>query len=243
MSLSHLRLPVVVGLSLLAAACGHAAPRTSASQLLRTALADATASGSVHEASTEVLGSRRATFSDDVATGSGRQDITVSGGIHAHVRVTGQTAYISGDAHTLAKYFGLSPAAARFVGTRWVSIPSSSADYATVAEDATLSSALGEITPSGPLTFQATTKIDGEDVIGIRGGLPSSLSQIGAGTVSGTATVYLTRSSRPLPVYAALTASSAAAGTATFTSTLTGWAERGSTTAPARSIPIGRLLS
>jgi hypothetical protein len=226
-------LAVVCGLLLgPGAGGGQAAPQPTAAQLLHTALADAAARGSVHQTLSEVFGTRRATYSDDVSTSSGRQAITASGGIQAHVLVLAHVAYISGNEAGLVSYFGFPAAIAKRVGNRWVSVPSSTGAYATVSAAATLSSALADITPSGQLTTTAPTTIAGQAVVGIRGRPPASLRQ------TGTATIYVTRSSHPLPVYVTITLANAAG---TVTSTLSNWGERVAITAPANAIPASRL--
>jgi hypothetical protein len=207
---------------------------STAAQSLKTALRDATASGSVHESTIEVSGSRRETFSDDVAVDSGRQRITVSSGISAHVVLIGKTGYISGNQAALTEYFGFPHNVATMVGNRWVSVPSTSSAYANVASNATLPSAVSFVAPQGQLIELAATKMDGKSVIGIRGALPSSLK------ATGTMTIYITRSSHPLPVFETLTAKHQGT-TVTSNSTFSAWGERVAVTRPAHSIPISKL--
>jgi hypothetical protein len=229
---------VVVGLFL---GCGlaqvaQATQAPAAAQLLHAALADATARGSVHQTVTEISGGKTLTFSDDVAATEGRQQITISGGARAGVLVFAGVAYISGNQTALVDYFGFPASVARQLGDRWMSIPSSSSDYSTLAAAATLASALTEITPVGPLTETAPTQMDGESVVGISGRAPSLYGQ------PGTLTTYVTRSSRPLPVQ--VTASLKANGhtpAGHTTSSLTDWGEHLVLRPPPNAIPASKL--
>jgi hypothetical protein len=223
---------VLTGLPLALAATSQATQTRTATQLLKVAFSDATASGSVHQSMIDVSGGLDLTFSDDVAADSGSQNITRSGGIDAHVLVIGKTAYISGDLSALTTYFGFSRAIATTIGERWVSIASTDAGYATVASDATLPSVLANLTPHGQLTELAPTKMHGQSVIGVRGALPPSLT--------GTVTIYITRSSHPLPVFAAFKAE-ARGITVTSTSTLSAWGERVTLKRPNDVIAAGKL--
>lgn len=221
----------ITGISLIGTTASQAAGQPNSSRFLFSALINATNSRSAHETSSEVVGSKRASFSDDVANSSGRQDIITPDGSQAHVLVVGKFAYISGNQDVFMSYFGFPRAVARVVGGRWVSIPSATGEYATVANNATLPSALADITPSGRLTELAATKIHGESVIGIRGRLPSALKQ------SGTEVLYVTRSNHPLPVSATLTGR----GIGTLTTSLSDWGEHVAITPPPSSIPLRQL--
>jgi hypothetical protein len=213
-------------------AAHRAAP--TAAQLLKTALGDATARGSVHDSTVEVGGSRRVTLSDDVAVDSGRQNITVSGGISAHVLVIGKTAYVSGNQPALINYFGFPSADAAVIGDRWVSVASTNPDYANVAGDATLPSDLANLVPPGELTELDATKIDRETVVGLREALPPSFG------AKGTMTIYITRSSHPLPVSTTLTARRAGMTESDMT-TFSDWGERVSVKRPTDPIPSSKL--
>lgn len=202
------------------AACGGQTPSPkplSPRQLLQTALNDASARGSVHEAETAEMAGRRETFSDDVGVGEGRQAITLADGQVAHVLVVGGEAYIAGSESVLGHYFGFPPSAVRAIRGRWVGIPSSSRAYSTVAYDATLATALQSFALAGPLTQTAPGTWNGQSVVGVQGEAPSS----GAASSSVAATVYLSRASEPLPVGATYRFSNGASATAT----LDGWGE------------------
>jgi hypothetical protein len=214
----------------------QAKPAPSAAQLLRTALADASARGSVHEVQTAVASKVTIGIATDVATNEGRQEITHSGGEQAHVLVVGGTAYFSGNQAALIHYFGLPASVAHTVGTRWVSVPSSNSGYAAVAANLTLASALKSLTPPGALTETAPTRVDGQSVVGIRG-TPGSADGKDASNI-----LYISSSSTPLPV-AGSASSKGGGSTQAFTSTITlsGWGERVALTAPTNVISASKL--
>lgn len=217
-------------------AAAGATQSSAPSLLLRQALADADAQGSVHQVSTDVTAGERATFTDDVAARTGRQDITLTGGSLARVVVVGPTAYFEGNQRALTAYFGIPLSVARELGSRWVEVPSSNRAYGSVSAAATLPSALSELTPTGHLTETTPMKVGGVAVVGIRGAAPTMLKQ------PGKETLYLSRTRYPLPVSATLQlARSGAAPASTISTTLTHWEEPLRIGRPANSIPISRL--
>jgi len=233
--ISRIHLALVVslvcgGFLILDSAVGVANQKPSATQLLQTAFSNARARRSVHENQLEIIKGKQGTFSDDVSIRSGRQTIDTPIGVRAHVLVVGSTAYISGNHKALVSYFGFPQAVAQRIGARWVKIPSSDSGYATVAADATLPSALSEITPSGQLTELSPRMLNGTAVIGIRGNLPSGFKGAGKDTI------YLTRSAHPLPVSATFAGSGHL-----LTFTFRNWGEHVIANPPAISIPVSQL--
>jgi hypothetical protein len=225
-------------------ACGSQTRQTTPSspaRLLHAALSNATARGSVHEVGSSEKSGQTVAFSDDVAAHGGRQTITLPSGQRALVLVVGDVAYISGDQAVLTHYFGLSPSAAKAVGTRWLSIPSSSRAYVVVANDATLPTALDGLSLTGRLTELAPSTISGEPVVGIKG----DVSLPGAPPNSVAATIYISRSGKPLPVGATYSFSSGVSGG----TMLSQWGEHLSLQAPAHVIaphalnPVGHPSS
>jgi hypothetical protein len=216
-----------------AAVAAQARQTQSSGQLMHAALTDAIARGSVHEVESEATPSIAGTLTDDLATHEGRQNIVHSGGETAHVLVVGGAAYLSGNQAALVHYFGLPATVAREVGSRWVSVPSSSSGYSTVAADATLPSAMASLAIPGHTTETAPTTIDGQSVIGIRGSLPVS----GSPHAAVTATIYVSRASSPLPVRAIYTEGKGS----TETVSLSHWGETVALKAPTNVIPASQL--
>jgi hypothetical protein len=203
-----------------------AAPRTSsahsASALLSQAFADARAKGSFHQALTQVAGGVRATLDNDVTLHTGRQLLMSSDGARGEVEVVGNTVYITGNQHGLKSYFKFTSDQSAVIGTNWVSVPSTNTAFASFAYDVTASTALEEVAPSGHLTEGPETTIDGQRVVAINGSLPSSV----AGGAGSRATLYVTATSDPLPVRAAIEASQANHTKLSLMGTLSDWGER-----------------
>lgn len=227
----------VAALSILAVGVGSGAQastkQSAASTLLRTAVHDALSRSSVHEVETEKAPKVSGTVITDAGTKQGHQEITHSGGVKAQVVVVGDKAYFSGNQAALIHYFGLPAAVAAKVGTRWVSVPSSSSGYSTVAGGTSLAAVLGGFDIPGQLKETAPTQVDGHAVVGITGKGPVS----GSTTASVSAIVYVTRSSTPLPLSAVYTFS--AGGTVTLG--LSGWGEHLALKAPTNVIPAAQL--
>jgi hypothetical protein len=200
----------------------------SASELLKAAVRDATARGSAHEAESWKTSKATGTYSDDVGLSEGRQRIVVSGGVQAQTVIVGGTAYMSGNQAAFVQFFGFPAALARTIGTRWVSIPRSNSAYATVAHDATLPSALADVTPSGHLTDSAA-QVDGVDAVAIRG----ANTTLGAGSF----TLYVSGANTPLPLRATFSGTKGTSATLVFSD----WGETLALKPPADSIPISRL--
>jgi hypothetical protein len=211
----------------------QATPAPSAAALMRTALSDGNAQGSVHATEVETAASLRATLTDDVATHEGRQEITHSGGEKAHVLVVGGVAYLSGNQAALVHYFGFPAAVAREVGSRWVSIPSPSSGYSTVAAGATLASTIESLAIPGHVSETKPTTFGGQPVVGIHGNVPIQ----GSPHSTVAATLYVSRASRPLPVGEIYKYSNG--GTATVT--LSNWGESVKLSAPTNTIPESKL--
>lgn len=224
---------MVAGLSLALAPGIQAAQRhDGATSLLNKAFADARAYGSFRQTVSQIDGHAHGTLEDNVALHAGRQLITSSDGTRAQVLVYDGTAYISGNYHALRSYFSFSSSEVAVIGGNWVSIPSTISAFAAVAYDVTVPTALTEVAPAGHLTEGAAQTIDGQRVIGISGKVPATIS----GGASGTATLYVTASSHPLPVRAVTEYSSRGHPKVHMTATMGHWGER-----VAVSRPLGRL--
>lgn len=139
---------VAVGALLAVSLGGQSAPAVAATadtpmQLLHTAFRDAAARGSVRESESVSTAKSAITFSDDVGRGEGTQDIYIAGEGETKVVVLDGTAYFVGESQAvLIHYFGFSASLASQLRGRWIGVPHSNRAYATVASDATFSSAI-----------------------------------------------------------------------------------------------------
>ena len=219
---------------MLSVAGGAQATQTpSAAALMRLALTDAIARGSVHEVETQTSSKVAGGLSGDIGTHNGRQDITRSGGQLAHVLVIGSTAYVSGNQAALLHYFGFPAAIAGKIGTRWVSVPSSNSGYAVITAGVTLASAMQELAIPGQLTEKSAGIVDGQSVTAIH----SKAVRTGTKSVTVSVTMYVTRTLTPLPVRVAFSYSNGATTSVQFS----GWNERLALKAPTNVIPVTSL--
>jgi hypothetical protein len=225
----------VATVALAVAASSPAAAPATAAQLVRTAVADAKAMGSVHITASLHATGRSGTLTSDVARTEGRQDFAFSSGAQAHVLLLDQLVFFSGNRAAMLHYFDLPTAVVREVGDHWVSVPPTNAGYAMLAAGVTLPSALAEITPTGRLTETAPLRIDGAAAIGIRGQAPA------ASGGHGTEVMYVTRGGRPLPLTVASHLEFTGEPSSTATTTLSHWGERVSLRAPTGVFPAAGL--
>jgi hypothetical protein len=203
-------------------------------QLLHTAFGDAAARSSVHESESVTTAKSAITFSDDVGAGDGTQDIHIAGEGETRVVVLDGTAYFVGESQSvLIHYFGFSSKLAAQLRGRWISVPHSNSAYATVASDATFSSAISTLLPpaNAVLTEIGASKLNGTTVIGIRAQLPA-----GNTAASNTATFYVSDSNSPLPVQIDITNPANAKDHGTIE--LSRWAEPLSIKPPPNPVPI-----
>lgn len=174
----------------------------------------------------------RATFADELTKGSGSQQISRSDGVRAQVRVTGGSAYIAGNQLALVKYFGFTASQAALIGRRWISLVSSDPGYKGVAADATLETALPGLELGGHLSEGHRSVVDGKAVIAIDGTATP-------GGLHGTATLYVTSGSHPLPVELTLRQTGRGQSDAAVTITMSRWGERVNVPVPGNAMTIG----
>lgn len=106
----------------------------------------------------------------DAATDRGIQRITYRKGGrvgHVTVLVVATTAYIRGDAFTLANYMRIPPSAAAAFAGKWLSLEQSAPDYAAVAAAVRLGSTLDELKMPQPFRNLGTSILQGRRVVGI----------------------------------------------------------------------------
>ena len=190
--------PLLFGIGALACWLPSAAAAAdSPSKALASILAAARTQASVHYTSTTDFGAEQLSFVGDAGLQDGSQFITFhkSGKTgHVTVIVSGNTAYIRGDAFTLVNYLGFKAAPAADYAGRWVRFPHTDKGYPTLAAGVTLPSVVAELTVGGQLSSVPTTQIAAQQVFGVRGtDSPSS----GGTTVN---TVYARAAGPPLPV-------------------------------------------
>jgi hypothetical protein len=223
------RLHVLALVAVLAWLVPAVAAARSPRELLTAILAAGRAQHSVHYVSDARLGPLHVVQVADVGPTTGIQRITYTRAGKAGkvtVIVSGRTAYVRGDVFALVNYMGFKPAAAATYAHRWVSIPHSDRDYATVAGDVTLPSVMNSLKGPGRPLAAASATVAGRRVVGVQwrtivGGKPV------------VATLYAQASGKPLPVQERVTRGSSLASL-----TFGHWNEALHVGAPKSAIPI-----
>jgi hypothetical protein len=220
-----------------AAGVAGATSATSPAQLLlRHALVDAAVRRTFHETATTLSGGRRYTFSDDAANENGTQSVSISDGARASIRLVSGLAFLTANQTYLTKYAHLSSTLAHKVGARWISFAPSDRPYSFVADGLTADSALAETTPTSALTETAPVEMNGQSVVGIEGQAATMFAQ------PGTTTLYVTRSSFPLPAFATVNLRATTNKPSDHASnTFTRWGEQITLRTPADAIPWSKL--
>jgi hypothetical protein len=173
------------------------AESVAAKALLKAALANALAQGSVHAVTRYVSKAkhrRTAIFDNHNARRGGVQHLTIYGG-HVDIRVVGSSTYYSGDRRGLVKFLLYKPKAAKALGDRWVRLQAGERGYQVLTEGVRLASLLHNERLVGPLRKLPQRVIDGTAAIGIQG------RGIGDGVPPHSiATWWITTGPNPLPV-------------------------------------------
>ncbi len=201
-------------------------PSGPAAALYRTALADARSERWVHGVSTTApgtAGGAPTTFVSDDGPRNGTQDITV-GPVAGHIRVVGTRTYIRGGPQALVDLFGMPEGVAGRLGGRWVQLGPGDSEYTSVTAGVTISSFLSETGFSGPVT-EAAGRLGGAPVTVITGALAAG------GT--GTGTLYVSDTSRPLPLRWRIVQ-----GNATTATSFTAWGHAVAVAAPPGAVAL-----
>ena len=117
--------------------------------------------------------------------------------------------------------------ASKYAGA-WIRIPHSDRDFATVAAGVTLASTISELKPPGALRSVASTTIEGQHVVGVKG---TKSTPRGPGVVI----LYGRAAGSPLPVE-----ERGSYGTARLDVTLGRWNEPVRVVVPKHSTPISK---
>jgi hypothetical protein len=229
-------------LSLLLAACGSGGGAGSSGlanktpkEILSTAVAAATKSGSVHFELLGKEGGNTETITGDSSNTDGREIIS-AGQVNIEAEVIGHGAYVKGNSGGLQSEMDLSATNAATYAGKWISIASTDAPFSSITKAVSLSGTLGELKPSGKLTRTAKTTKASQAVIGVHGGLPGGATN---GT-TGSAVLYVATSQPNVPIVFDVTESS---GTTkeTDVGTFTKWGQKLHLVAPTNTVAYASL--
>jgi hypothetical protein len=136
--------------------------------LLRTAMSNARAKGSVHAVARFVSERGPAAFDNHAARHHGVQRLSIYGG-HVTIRVLGPITYFTGDKRGLVKYFGYKAKLAVLQVHKWVPLIAGNKGYRVLTEGVTLPSMLHNERVVAPLRILPARTIDGVPVVGVQG--------------------------------------------------------------------------
>jgi hypothetical protein len=194
------------------------------------AIADAEGSSWVHEVVHSHEAGQTFDATNDIGTFEGRQ-VIASNASRAEVIVIGQEAYIQGNASAIANFFGLTKNDPQQLANTWISmVPSDGTGYQTVSAAVTLKSDFTDQTIPGPLTEGRPVTVGGHRCIPLTG----HSTQPTIGKV--TDTMYVTDSSKPLPVEIKTTAKKGLS-----IATWSRWGQQVTLNPPPGAVPISTL--
>ena len=172
------------------------AQQADARSLLRTALANALAEGSVHTVAENVSQKYgRSVFDTYSNKTGGRQHLTIYGG-NIFVRVVGPATYFTGDRSGLHGFFvDLTADQLAVIQHSWQELQAPDKGYHATTRGITIQSLLHVDRMVGPLTLLPVQTRDGARVVGIRG----KAGGPGFGKHA-TATMWISAGDAPLPV-------------------------------------------
>ncbi|MDE3087162.1 MAG: hypothetical protein KGJ77_10410, partial [Acidobacteriota bacterium] len=156
------------------------------------------------------------------------------------VLVIGPTSYFQGDALAMVTSLGVPGPVAQAHAGQWISLASGDAPYQSVTAAVTTSSALEDNVTFRPTRVLGVSKVAGRQLQGVQGPVRS----VGGQQVQGTATLYVTTGSRPLPlryVEHGTLGKGSTAGSLDFTLAFSAWGAALRETAPAAPVPFSAL--
>jgi len=127
----------------------------SAGTVLRLALRDARAAGSMHF-SIQTKGGVQQDAIGEISSQGGEAVMTSSNGV-TRILVMGKTGYIESDAMDLQAGMGLSVTAAAANANKWITLTSAAAAFPQLANSVSFTSTLDEFTPGGKLSLAVST--------------------------------------------------------------------------------------
>jgi hypothetical protein len=164
----------------------------------------------------ETEGTQQVTITDHSQTG------------HVTTLVSGDAAYLRGDAFGMRAYFGFTKAQATKYAGKWISVPSSNPGYATISGDLTFPSFVSHLFP--PMTNLSL--VPRGSLTGVRGTVH------GQAGVTVTATVFAPAHGKPLPAKQTATSSGHLGHLGAGVVTMSDWNEPVHVSAPANAVPI-----
>ena len=116
--------------------------------MARLAAQAVTQAGSVHVVTTIQLQGGTATYVNDTAARSGKQEITAGSAAVTAIAANG-VVYVNANQRAMSELFQAPSAAGEKYANKWLSSPSSSQAYKAIVQTLTIGSLLQQVTPTG----------------------------------------------------------------------------------------------
>jgi hypothetical protein len=205
-------------------------PSGTGNQILKSAIATAQEVGSVRVTVHFFSGKTTGELVQDSARASAEQTVAI-GNERVSIVLSANTVYFSGNTQGLVHYFGLTTAVATTLANQWVSASPSDSAFPSLAAGLTLSSALGEVSPTGSIVKGKPQTVDGQPTTSLSGTGPAGITRL---------TLFVAAHGRSLPVEAVGSSSSAQKVSGEIV-TFSRWGEPVHVPVPSKSIPISTL--
>jgi hypothetical protein len=205
-------------------------PSGTGDQILKSAIATAQKVGSVRVTVHFFSGKTTGELVQDSARSSAEQTVAI-GKERVSIVLSANTVYFSGNTQGLVHYFGLPTAVATTLANQWVSASPSDSAFPSLAAGLTLSSALGEVSPTGSIVKGKRQTVDGQPTMSLSGTGPSGIARL---------TLFVAAHGRSLPVEAVGSGGSAQKVSGEIV-TFSRWGEAVHVPVPSQSIPISTL--
>jgi hypothetical protein len=167
-------------------------PSGTGSQILKSAIASAQKVGSVRVTVHFFSGKTTGELVQDSARTSAEQTVAI-GNERVSIVLSANTVYFSGNTPGLVHYFGLTTAVATTLANQWVSASPSDSAFPSLSAGLTLSSALGEVSPTGSIVKGKRQTVDGQPTMSLSGTGPTGIARL---------TLFVAAHGRSLPVEA-----------------------------------------
>jgi hypothetical protein len=212
----------------------------SGDQIVAAAVAATKAQSSFHFVESAGSGTSGVTIVGDVGTSSGEQHITVGNGSsngHVTVLLSAKTAYFSGDAVGLEGFTGLTVKLATPLVGKWISVPSTSPSFASLAASLAVPTAAAQLVKlGGTLTRGGASKTFGRPSIAVKATQSSS-----SGSLS--LTMYVSTAGAALPILVEGTTQVKGSAARSVSARFSGWGEAVRVVAPKSAVPITSVKS
>ena len=205
-------------------------PSGTGSQILKSAIATAQKVGSVRVTVHFFSGKATGELVQDSARASAEQTVAI-GNERVSIVLSANTVYFSGNTQGLVHYFGLTTAVATTLANQWVSASPSDSAFPSLAAGLTLSSALGEVSPTGSIVKGKRHTVDGQPTMSLSGTGPAGIARL---------TLFVAAHGNSLPVEAVGSGGTAQKASGEIV-TFSRWGEAVHVPVPSQSIPISTL--